>query len=92
MLCNLVVFTILKISSTVASSVMYQHARRLATVGTGNALELVSEQARSYLAAINALCLVDRSYAWIFINRDGLNDGRVGIGPGTSCFTKICAL
>lgn len=46
---------------------MYKQARRLGEGSSSkvNAFELAAMQARSYLAAINALTLVDKRNAWI---------------------------
>lgn len=47
---------------------MYQHGRRLAEIALAPQVEtqeIATMQARSYLAAINALSLVDYKNAWI---------------------------
>ncbi|RKP08682.1 nucleoporin Nup120/160-domain-containing protein [Thamnocephalis sphaerospora] len=55
-----------------AARAMYQLARRLqdAVCTTSSHLDTIADQARSYLAAINALHLVERSHAWIVVEED----------------------
>ncbi|KAJ3290184.1 hypothetical protein HK104_006963 [Borealophlyctis nickersoniae] len=57
-----------------AAMAMYQYARRLNGLTLGGNLvsvqQILSEQARSYLAAINALDLVDQEYRWIVAEED----------------------
>lgn len=47
---------------------MYQHGQRLAEIVDHNSpdfVEAMASQAKSYLAAINALSLVDQRNAWV---------------------------
>jgi hypothetical protein len=51
-----------------AAAAMYQHGQRLAEIVDRNGpdfVEAMALQAKSYLAAINALSLVDQRNAWI---------------------------
>jgi hypothetical protein len=56
----------------IAARAMYSYARRIQKVApTSNIhLEAISSQAQAYLAAINALHLVDPKNAWIVIEDD----------------------
>lgn len=51
----------------VAGEIMYKQGRRFAEGSSSKvtAFDLSAKQARSYLAAINALSLVDKKNAWI---------------------------
>lgn len=53
--------------TSAAGEIMYKQGRRFAegTSSKVSAFELAAMQARSYLAAINALSLVDERNAWI---------------------------
>ncbi|ORX89184.1 hypothetical protein K493DRAFT_318887 [Basidiobolus meristosporus CBS 931.73] len=56
-----------------AAAAMYRYARRLATVDTPSLfMKISAERSKSYLAAINALHMVDEPYAWIVMK--GPND------------------
>ncbi|KAK9767716.1 hypothetical protein K7432_002282 [Basidiobolus ranarum] len=49
-----------------AAAAMYRYARRLGTVDTPTLfMKISAERSKSYLAAINALHMVDEPYAWI---------------------------
>jgi nuclear pore complex protein Nup160 len=50
-----------------AGEIMYRQGRRFAEASSGKVpgFELAAMQARSYLAAINALTLVDKRNAWV---------------------------
>lgn len=52
---------------SVAGEIMYRQGRRFAEAPSSKipAFELAAMQARSYLAAINALSLVEKRNAWV---------------------------
>ncbi|KAL1924308.1 uncharacterized protein VTP21DRAFT_7343 [Calcarisporiella thermophila] len=64
-----------------AASVMYQYARRLgALVKPKSFVDVVAEQAKALLAAINSLAMVDDPYGWIVIpkgNAEGEKEGEL---------------
>jgi nuclear pore complex protein Nup160 len=57
------------VAEVVAGEIMYKQGRRFAAGSSSKvtAFDLAAMQARSYLAAINALSLVDKRNAWIAI-------------------------
>ena len=64
-----------------AGEIMYLQGRRFASAGSSSKVtvfDLLAMQGRSYLAAINALSLVDKRSAWISVARPPHEAKRVG--------------